>query len=187
MPQSMGGNGAGAVGQSEVARMSELIMRIFLHFRQRLRKLTNDEPSLSVTEMLVLWTISTAGAMKFHRLSRQVGIPVSTLTTMVDRLESRGYLRRRPDPEDRRAIYVEGTPVLATIRERHASLMRSEIASVVARLRPDQVRETLAGLQALAWALTGVGDEDRPDQRDQPGAQDAGPNDRADDAGGDER
>jgi DNA-binding MarR family transcriptional regulator len=35
------------------------------------------------------------------------------VTTVIDRLERAGYVRRRPDPRDRRKLVVEATPLLA--------------------------------------------------------------------------
>ncbi|MEV1128787.1 helix-turn-helix domain-containing protein [Agromyces sp. NPDC049794] len=41
------------------------------------------------------------------RLSRTTGMPTSTVTRVVDRLEASGYLRRVNDPQDRRRINIE--------------------------------------------------------------------------------
>jgi DNA-binding MarR family transcriptional regulator len=160
-----GGGCSGRTDEGEAARMGDLMMRMFLHIRQRLRQLFAEENAFSLTELLVLWTISSAGPMKFHHLSRRVGVPVSTLTTLVDRMEARGFLRRRPDTEDRRAVFVEGTPSLASIRERAAAVIRGEMESVVGRLGVERARGVLAGLEVLSAALTGepksdVGGED---------------------------
>ena len=43
-------------------------------------------------------------------LSRTTGMPTSTVTRVLDRLEAAGYLRRVPDPGDRRRINVELIP-----------------------------------------------------------------------------
>lgn len=44
------------------------------------------------------------------QLSRTTGMPTSTVTRVLDRLETAGYLRRVPDPTDRRRINVELIP-----------------------------------------------------------------------------
>ncbi|HLS77931.1 MAG TPA: MarR family transcriptional regulator [Nocardia sp.] len=41
------------------------------------------------------------------QLSLISGLPTSTVTRVLDRLESAGYLRRVPDPADRRRINIE--------------------------------------------------------------------------------
>ncbi|MEE2032268.1 MarR family winged helix-turn-helix transcriptional regulator [Rhodococcus chondri] len=41
------------------------------------------------------------------QLSRTTGLPTSTVTRVLDRLERSGYVRRVHDPEDRRQINIE--------------------------------------------------------------------------------
>jgi DNA-binding MarR family transcriptional regulator len=41
------------------------------------------------------------------RLSQTTGLPTSTVTRVVDRLEASGYLRRVNDPQDRRRVNIE--------------------------------------------------------------------------------
>lgn len=36
------------------------------------------------------------------QISDMTGMPTSTVTKLIDRLETSGYVRRRPDPTDRR-------------------------------------------------------------------------------------
>lgn len=50
------------------------------------------------------------------QISEVTGMPTSTVTKLVDRLENAGYLRRAPDPADRRRT------VLALVPERIAPL-----------------------------------------------------------------
>ena len=59
------------------------------------------------------------------RLAAAAGVRPTTLTNLLDRLEGRGLLTRRPSPGDRRSVLVELTPagrevagrVLAAIAE----------------------------------------------------------------------
>ena len=47
--------------------------------------------------------------MTAGRLARESGLSSGALTTLLDRLESRGYVRRVRDTEDRRRIFIEMT------------------------------------------------------------------------------
>lgn len=41
------------------------------------------------------------------QISEATGMPTSTVTKLIDRLETAGYVRRRPDPADRRKTVLE--------------------------------------------------------------------------------
>jgi DNA-binding MarR family transcriptional regulator len=60
------------------------------------------------------------GALRMSELSDHLRIAARSTTEVVDALEARGLVERRPDPDDRRATLVEvtehGTRVLDAIR-----------------------------------------------------------------------
>ncbi|MFD9907091.1 MarR family winged helix-turn-helix transcriptional regulator [Streptomyces sp. NPDC059063] len=56
--------------------------------------------------MMHLWD---TGAVRQSELIRLLDLDPSTVTKMVQRLEQAGHVRRRPDPDDRRAVLVEAT------------------------------------------------------------------------------
>ena len=56
--------------------------------------------------MMYLWD---AGAVRQSELIKAMDLDPSTITKMLQRLEQAGHVRRRPDPDDRRAVLVEAT------------------------------------------------------------------------------
>lgn len=44
------------------------------------------------------------------QLSQRTGLPTSTVTRVLDRLEGAGYVRRAHDPDDRRRVNIELNP-----------------------------------------------------------------------------
>ncbi|WP_329036174.1 MarR family winged helix-turn-helix transcriptional regulator [Streptomyces sp. NBC_00178] len=56
--------------------------------------------------MMHLWD---HGAVRQSELIKAVDLDPSTVTKMLQRLEQAGHVRRRPDPDDRRAVLVEAT------------------------------------------------------------------------------
>ncbi|MEU0396728.1 MarR family winged helix-turn-helix transcriptional regulator [Streptomyces sp. NPDC006208] len=56
--------------------------------------------------MMQLWG---AGPVRQSELIKAVDLDPSTVTKMLQRLEQTGHVRRRPDPDDRRAVVVEAT------------------------------------------------------------------------------
>jgi len=65
-------------------------------------------------------------------LHRAFGHKRSTLTAVLDRLEQRGYVRRTPDPHDRRSVVVsltaEGKPAARRVRRAVTELERRILA-----------------------------------------------------------
>jgi len=56
--------------------------------------------------MFVLWQND---CIPIAELARQTSLGKSTLTSMLDRLEKSGYLKRAPSPDDRREILIKRT------------------------------------------------------------------------------
>ncbi len=53
--------------------------------------------------------IGVRGEMRLTELSDELGMPLTTASDVVRRLESRGHVRRRPNPEDGRSFLFELT------------------------------------------------------------------------------
>jgi DNA-binding MarR family transcriptional regulator len=57
--------------------------------------------------------------MAMSGLARETALEPSTLTSMLDRLEEAGLVRRLPDKRDRRIIMVERTEANRALEERY--------------------------------------------------------------------
>ena len=53
--------------------------------------------------------IDLHGTLTAGELASESGLTTGTVTAVVDRLEKAGYVRRRPDPDDRRKVVIEAT------------------------------------------------------------------------------
>ncbi len=65
---------------------------------------------LNRTDQRSLDVVSQAGAISPTELARAVGVSPSAVTTVIDRLESAGYVQRGAAPDDRRRTVVRATP-----------------------------------------------------------------------------
>jgi DNA-binding MarR family transcriptional regulator len=65
---------------------------------------------LSAAEHKALGVIVRSGPLPTGALAPELGVGVTALTRILDRLEAAGYVSRQPDPEDRRRILVAVTP-----------------------------------------------------------------------------
>lgn len=64
---------------------------------------------LRFSQMQALKRLYLLGSMSAGELARSLGHDGGALTRLLDQLEEKGYLRRKPDPQDRRALRIELT------------------------------------------------------------------------------
>lgn len=69
--------------------------------------------------MFVLWHTDR---IPINELAKKTSLGKSTLTSMLDRLESSGYLSRIPSPDDRRTILIERTDKDKAFEKIHTEL-----------------------------------------------------------------
>jgi len=79
----------------------------------RLDQAAADRYGLNRTDMRALDILGRAGPLAPTALARMLGFTTGGVTTVLDRLEQAGYIRRRPDPGDRRRQLVETTEATA--------------------------------------------------------------------------
>ena len=105
--------------------------------------------NLSAAEINALANLGEGGTLNIRQLSERTGTRASTLTSLVDRLENRGYLARELDPADRRSFRLPltkaGQAVAAQVLATIADLERNALA------RLDAIQ--LAGYHAVITAL----------------------------------
>ncbi|MFF3910687.1 MarR family winged helix-turn-helix transcriptional regulator [Streptomyces sp. NPDC001848] len=75
----------------------------------RLNDLVAQRLGVAQTDLLCLHVLNRAGASTAGALSSQLGRTTGAVTHMIDRLEKAGYVRREPDPQDRRRVLVEAS------------------------------------------------------------------------------
>src|SRR5579862_25110 len=88
-------------GDQDACRARELLLRWFFAQRARLPALA-AEFELSPVQCHVLRLMDPEGVVAMSRLAETLACDASNVTGLVDRLEARGLLERRPSAEDRR-------------------------------------------------------------------------------------
>ncbi len=69
--------------------------------------------------LFVLWDTDN---IPISELSKKTGLAKTTLTSMLDRLERSGHIRREPDPYDRRAVRICLTESAEALREKYENV-----------------------------------------------------------------
>ena len=105
--------------------------------------------NLTAAEINALANLGEGGTLNIRQLSERTGTRASTLTSLLDRLENRGYLTRELDPADRRSfrlpLTAAGQAAAAQVLAAIADLERTALS----RLDATQ----LAGYHAVITAL----------------------------------
>jgi DNA-binding MarR family transcriptional regulator len=86
-------------------QLVELLRQINKEISKRLVPIFREK-KLSIAEISVLMRMNRPPACRASELAAMIGIPSSTVTGILDRLERRGLLERRRDPNDRRSILI---------------------------------------------------------------------------------
>jgi DNA-binding MarR family transcriptional regulator len=102
----------------------EMLVRLFFSQRASLPPLA-AELSLSPAQCHLLHLIEPDRPLPMKRLAQALACDASNVTGLVDRLESRGLVRRQPSAEDRRVkvlvLTSSGTRVRSVLIERLTS------------------------------------------------------------------
>jgi len=137
------------MGQTEhdACRAWQLLMKFFFAQREHLPS-SGAESDLSPIQCHVLHLIEPGRPLPMSRLAETLSCDASNVTGLVDRLESRGLVRRQPSPQDRRVKVLQLTPTGARLR---AQLLRrmSGRSHPLSRLSLDQQRTLVKILEAL--------------------------------------
>jgi DNA-binding MarR family transcriptional regulator len=82
---------------------------------------------LEVTEreLALLRALAADGPMISKELGGRFGVPVSTMTGLIDRMERKGLIRRVHGRRDRRSIELEATPAGSLALGEHARVMET--------------------------------------------------------------
>jgi DNA-binding MarR family transcriptional regulator len=100
---------------SEACEAWELLVRLFFSQRADLPSLAS-EFQLSAAQCHVLHLIEPGQPIPMGRLAEALACDASNVTGLVDRLESRGLVRRHAGDADRRVKVLELTPAGVRLR-----------------------------------------------------------------------
>jgi MarR family transcriptional regulator, organic hydroperoxide resistance regulator len=113
-----------------------------------------EKVGLSLTDMQMIHTLQLYGPSTPTRLAAATGLSSGGVTVALDRLEKGGYIRREPNPTDRRSLLIHIIPSrllkLQGIYENVEAETRRSLATLTARDLDTVIRffEALATVRA---------------------------------------
>ena len=105
-------------------------------------------------QWLILAWLNRQPGMSQKEMAEKLEVEPITVARLVDRLEARGLLERRPDPADRRVwrlhLLAGVEPILDQLDQQRAELL----ARVTARLSAEEIETAAAVLSAMRATLS---------------------------------
>lgn len=111
------------------------------------------EIDLTTSQLKVLFLLYSAESASMGQLAASLGVTLSTVTGIVDRLVEHGMVMREEDPHDRRLVVCRPTQEGAAVAERLNHAGNSRLRAVLDRLSLAELRCVVDGLQLLTNAV----------------------------------
>jgi DNA-binding MarR family transcriptional regulator len=93
------------------------------------------------------------GPLPAGEVSTRMHITTATMTTVLDTLERKGYIRRQPDPADRRRVLVDITPDAQALLDQLLPEIQQLVTATLSPLGDRTLSVLLDGLTAANDAL----------------------------------
>lgn len=105
---------------------------------------------LSQQQVRLLCAINASGNVGMSELGRQTQLEKSNLSNLVDRLEQRGLVVRKRDPNDRRVTYVELTEEGTELAVRSHTEVVTRVNKMTGKLLPEDRARLTAAMDRMA-------------------------------------
>lgn len=130
----------------------EAILERILHMLQASSQL-GPEPwldlDLTMKQLKVLMVLCSLGPMRPSAIASCIGASAANATGVLDRLEAQGYVERRPDAADRRALLVALTDAGQTTVDRLHSAGQQRLSRALTEMAEPELAALDRGLAAL--------------------------------------
>ncbi len=116
--------------------MIEKYSNTLVEFFEKLSSWENsvvETREISLAQMHVLEILGHHECLRMKELSSKLGVTTGTLTVMVQRLESKGYIIKEKDKDDKRSYFVKLTE-LGKIEYDNHHLMHRELTREIVNL-----------------------------------------------------
>jgi DNA-binding MarR family transcriptional regulator len=131
----------------DARRAWQLLVRFFFAQREHLPP-AGEAFDLSPVQCHVLHLIEPERPLPMGRLAETLGCDASNVTGLVDRLETRGLVQRRPSADDRRVRVIQLTPEGSRLRAQLLSRMTGG-SCPLSRLSRHEQRSLVSILETL--------------------------------------
>ncbi len=109
----------------------------------------NTKLGLTAPQLLCLREIVSTDELTLSMLTKKVNLSASTLTGVIDRLETKGFVERKRSSSDRRKIFVCSTMKGVEIMSASPSLLQDNFAESLANLSDEEQKQIADSLERI--------------------------------------
>jgi DNA-binding MarR family transcriptional regulator len=132
----------------EIGELYAIVLRIS-------RRINDSGEPMTATQRLALIEIAVVGPLRLRNLASRMDTTPATASRAVDTLEEYGFVERRSDPNDRRAILIAATSKGRRWSERRRALILDVLKDIEIDVAPPRLTTEIARLNAALREATG--------------------------------
>lgn len=133
------------ITEEVLTTLRRIIRGVDLHSKKLVQKYGVTGPQL-----LILKEIERRQSIAISALANNVSLSTATVTSVLDRLEKRGYISRYKDTHDRRKVIVTATEQARHLIQQAPSLLQEDFIDSFMQLKQWEQTQILATLQRVA-------------------------------------
>lgn len=114
------------------------------------------ESGMTTSQLVVLQILNSQTEMTARQLAESMHLTQATVTSLLDRLQDRGWITRRRGEQDRRRVYVQLSDEGRRQLERTPESLQERFLGQFTALQPWEQSTILAALQRVAHLLDAV-------------------------------
>ena len=104
---------------------------------------------ISFSQYSVLLALARNGPMQMSILGEHMLVAPANVTGLVDRMEKKGWVVRKRNPNDRRAIVIETTPLGEETFRKISGRFRAYVRSIGQDLTEQELESTLRAMKTM--------------------------------------
>ncbi|HPR41378.1 MAG TPA: MarR family transcriptional regulator [Candidatus Methanofastidiosa archaeon] len=122
----------------------------------QLRNMAMMDLEVNQDQMMIMGMLSHKGRMKVSEISDEIGLSISTVSGILDGMESKKILRRIRSDEDRRVVYVALEEKYKDFFEEKHKKMKKNMSRLLERMTDEEIDTILSAMDILNRTIAAV-------------------------------
>ena len=132
-------------------RVSETLRDLACQLQSLIRQAAASQ-GLTATQAYVLFAVPVDG-IALSALAHQLGLDASTISRIIDKMASRNWVKRQPQPTDRRVIHVVLTGDGQTMYRQLCDHIDHNVETLLGEVDSASQEKLSSDLEDLSWRL----------------------------------